>query len=59
MTPFHRAVSRGHIQVTEYMIPRVANSNIRENNGRTPLFLAELWGHDSIADLLQQIGAGY
>ncbi|KAG2715216.1 hypothetical protein I3843_03G069900 [Carya illinoinensis] len=56
-SPLHLAASRGHEDVTLFLIQEGVDINIRDYFGNTPLLEAIKNGHDRIASLLSKEGA--
>nr|XP_023922009.1 potassium channel SKOR [Quercus suber]POE98457.1 potassium channel skor [Quercus suber] len=56
-SPLHLAASRGHEDITLFLIQEGVKINIRDNFGNTPLVEAIKNGHDRIASLLYKEGA--
>ncbi|XP_050270068.1 potassium channel SKOR-like isoform X2 [Quercus robur] len=56
-SPLHLAASRGHEDITLFLIQEGVKINIRDNFGNTPLVEAIKNGHDQIASLLYKEGA--
>lgn len=52
-TPLHWAAKRGYNDLTEKILAKGKSTNIRDINGRTPLFLAALNGNISIVEVKQ------
>ncbi|KAF3964064.1 hypothetical protein CMV_011607 [Castanea mollissima] len=56
-SPLHLAASKGHEDITLFLIQEGVKINIRDNFGNTPLVEAIKNGHDRIASLLYKEGA--
>ena len=53
----HGAVAFGHTTMTEWLLARGADVDVRNYEGKTPLRVAVDRGHDEVADLLRRRGA--
>jgi ankyrin repeat protein len=53
----HGAVAFGHTAMTEWLLARGADVDVRNYEGKTPLRVAVDRGHDEVADLLRRHGA--
>jgi ankyrin repeat protein len=51
--PLHFAAARGHTLLCEYLLSREANSTKRDAFGFTPLELANIMHHSSIAKMIR------
>lgn len=56
-SPLHLAASKGHEDITLFLIKEGVDINIRDNFGNTPLVEAIKNGHERIASLLYKEGA--
>jgi len=56
-TPLHHAAEQGNIALVKVLLDNGADKEIKDDQGRTPLKIAEEKGHKEIADLLQGRGA--
>ncbi|XP_017256707.1 potassium channel SKOR isoform X1 [Daucus carota subsp. sativus] len=56
-SPLHLAASRGHEDITIFLIQESVDINIIDNFGNTPLFEAIKGGHGQVASLLIKEGA--
>ncbi|XP_060204220.1 potassium channel SKOR-like isoform X2 [Lycium barbarum] len=56
-SPLHLAASKGHGDITVFLIQRGVEINARDNFGYTPLLEAVKNGHDHVASLLVEAGA--
>ncbi|GMY24795.1 potassium channel SKOR-like isoform X1 [Fagus crenata] len=56
-SPLHLAASKGHEDITLFLIKEGVDINIRDNFGNTPLVEAIKSGHERIASLLYKEGA--
>ncbi|XP_023735573.1 potassium channel SKOR [Lactuca sativa] len=56
-SPLHLAASKGHENITNFLIQQEVEVNISDNYGNTPLLEAIKRGHDKIASLLINHGA--
>ncbi|KAL4577957.1 hypothetical protein LXL04_014072 [Taraxacum kok-saghyz] len=56
-SPLHLAASKGHEDMTIFLLQQDVKVNISDNYGNTPLFEAIKRGHDKIASLLVNHGA--
>ncbi|PHT53660.1 Potassium channel GORK [Capsicum baccatum] len=56
-SPLHVSASKGHGDVTVFLIQRGVEINARDNFGCTPLLEAVKNGHDHVASLLVEAGA--
>jgi ankyrin repeat protein len=59
MTPLHRAVENGFLDIVEVLLTQGANPNIEDENEETPLELAINATYWSIIKLLLYYGANY
>ena len=53
-TPLHYAAGSGSYDIVEVLVPKVSNINFRNNNGKTPLDLAELRPDDDDKNAIVQ-----
>ncbi|SCV70090.1 BQ2448_1484 [Microbotryum intermedium] len=53
-TPIHLATDRGHLNLVKILLQYGANKHLRDQDGNTPLQLAEIAGHDELLVLLQE-----
>jgi ankyrin repeat protein len=53
----HSAVEKGHVGIVKYLIGKGADVNATDNEGRTPLYHAEITANDEIDELLRKHGA--
>lgn len=51
-TPVHQAASEGHMKCLEALIKAGAQIDSVDNNGYTPMTLAQIWGHRHCARIL-------
>ncbi|KAK6794848.1 hypothetical protein RDI58_008301 [Solanum bulbocastanum] len=56
-SPLHLAASKGHGDITVFLIQREVEINARDKFGYTPLLEAVKNGHDHVASLLMEAGA--
>lgn len=56
-TPLHAAVAAGHKAMTELLLERGSPADVRNSEGKTPLFLAAQSGFLGIAEVLLKHGA--
>lgn len=52
-TPLHLAAERGNMEMVKLLIQSKADMALRDNNGNTPLDLAEQNGHEEVAKYLK------
>ena len=57
LTPLMCATRNGHLNVVQYLIKEGANPNIKNNEGKTALDLAEENRHEEVAEFLRNAGA--
>ncbi len=55
-TPLHWAAIKGRTQMAGALLDNKADMNARDGNGHSPLYLAERYGHPSLARLLKTRG---
>ncbi|KAJ7372258.1 hypothetical protein OS493_019702 [Desmophyllum pertusum] len=53
-TPLHLACMSGFIECVKWLIANRAKVEVLDNNGRTPLDIAEEYGHDDLVKLLKK-----
>jgi ankyrin repeat protein len=56
-TPLHDAAMSGHADIVKLLIGSVADINVKDNNGFTPLRVADLSYRTETAKLLKAAGA--
>jgi len=56
-TALHGAVEKGHIQIIKYLISKGADVNMKDREGRTPLYYAEITANTEVEELLKKYGA--
>ena len=52
----HEAASNGNIEVVKQHLAAGVDVNAKDNEGKTPLYFAELTRHKAIAELLRKHG---
>ncbi len=56
-TLLHLAGLQGHMDVVNILLDNKPDVNVKDNDGKTPLFYAGKYGHKKVADLLSKHGA--
>ena len=57
VTPLHHAAEGGHLAAAEALLRAGADVGAKNENGHTPLFLAQGNRHEQVAELLRRHGA--
>ncbi|XP_020204417.1 uncharacterized protein LOC109789795 [Cajanus cajan] len=57
--PLHMAVEGGDVGTVRVLVEKGVNVNAVNKRGATPLYMARIWGHDDICELLVSRGAVY
>jgi len=57
--PFHMAVQSGDVGTVQVLLEKGVNLNVVNKRGATPLYMARIWGHHDICELLVSRGALY
>jgi ankyrin repeat protein len=56
-TPLHAAVTKGHLEIVQWLLSRNVSVNVRDEDGLTPLCYAYLEQHLKLVQLLVKLGA--
>jgi len=57
--PLHMAVESGDVGTVQVLVEKGVNLNVVNKRGATPLYMAKIWGHHDICELLLNRGAFY
>ncbi|KAL9316224.1 hypothetical protein ACSQ67_017225 [Phaseolus vulgaris] len=57
--PLHMAVESGDVETVQVLVEKGVNLNVVNKRGATPLYMARIWGHHDICELLINRGALY
>ena len=53
-TPLHKAASMGHVAMIKCLLPYCSDTEEKQKEGKTALFLAVEWDHPEVVDVLLQ-----
>jgi len=58
-TPLHHACRRGNAEIVEALLHEGADPQVRDNDGKLPSYVAELFKHDAIVAMLPKEDKAY